>query len=218
MLVQRVDPRPHGLFDERALVRAAAIHDCVGDLFPEERVTVARAVAGRQREFATGRRLARELLSELGFAASPLTAGADRVPCWPAGAVGSIAHADGFCVVAVARSADFSSLGVDLESDEPLDAELREIVGVGVEPPDEMDDFGRWAKAMFCVKEAVYKSWFSCQRTALEFSDVDARVDSRRGWFEATARKNGVARTFQGRVFRRDGWILAGTAIEALAP
>ena len=217
MLAQLSIPRVYGLFDERVWVRAAGIVDCVDALFPEEQVTIARAVPRRQREFATGRLLARELLGELGFAASPLVAGADRVPCWPAGAVGSIAHADGFCVVAVARSGDFSCLGVDLETDAPLEAELRDIVCGSAEPPATVDDFGRWAKAVFCVKEAVYKSWFSCQQAALEFSDVDARVDLARGRFEATAAKDGVSRTVQGRVIRRDGWILAGTATEAAA-
>lgn len=217
MLAELSIPRLHGLFDERVFLRAAEIHDRVGELLGEERVTIARAVPQRQWEFATGRSLARELLAELGFTASPLTAGTDRVPVWPVGAVGSIAHADGFCVVAVARSAEFTSLGIDLEADEPLEAELRTIVCGGVEPPASAEDLGRWAAAVFCVKEAVYKCWFPCQRTALEFSDVDARVDLPCGRFDATASKDGVTRTFQGRVFRRDGWIFAGTAVEASA-
>lgn len=218
MFAQLSIPRLHGLFDDRVSLRAAGIHDCVEELFPEERVAIARAVTQRQWEFATGRLLARELLAEIGIEASPLASGVDRVPRWPVGAVGSIAHAEGLCVVAVARSADFLSLGVDLESDGRLDAEVQEIVCAGVEPPTHGDDVGRWAKAVFCVKEAVYKAWFSCHRMALEFSEVEVRLDLARGRFEATASKNGVAREFRGHVFRREGWIIAGTATEAVTP
>lgn len=216
MLAPLTIPRTDGLFDERVRVRTVAIENRELQLFPVERTAMVRAVESRRWEFASGRVLARELLNEVGFCDVAIPTRADRTPQWPAGAVGSIAHADGVCVAAVGRSEDFDSIGIDLESDEPLEDELRSIVCVNATCGDRaaIDD-SAWAKAVFCVKEAVYKCWFPVTRIPLEFSDVTAEVELGRGSFEAVACGGGVTREFRGRVIRRDGWILAGTAWEA---
>ena len=64
---------------------------------------MAAAVDKRQREFATGRRLAHGLLTELGVGGGPLLPGRDRAPIWPDGVVGTISHSRAWCVVAAAR-------------------------------------------------------------------------------------------------------------------
>ena len=97
-------------------VRVAAIADYTDGLWPTEATAIEAAVEKRRFEFSTGRMLARELMAELGFAAGPIDRGANRQPVWPAGLVGSITHADGLVVAAVARNSGLRGLGVDLET------------------------------------------------------------------------------------------------------
>lgn len=71
--------------------------------FPDEADLIARAVEGRRNEFLTGRRCAHEALTLLGFPPAPLLSGPRREPLWPAGAVGSITHCNGYRAAAVCR-------------------------------------------------------------------------------------------------------------------
>jgi 4'-phosphopantetheinyl transferase EntD len=100
------------------------VRDEVAALLPEEAAEIAKAVAKRRFEFATGRACARQALAQLGVAPLALVSGPDRAPLWPAGVVGSISHTDRWCAAAVARARDVAALGIDLEPDEPLAPEL----------------------------------------------------------------------------------------------
>lgn len=141
-------------------------------LHAAEAACVANAVAKRRREFAAGRHAARLALARLGILDFALLPDAQRVPRWPAGVVGSIAHCEGCCVAGVARSERVSGIGLDVEPATPLDDELHALVaspreltacgGAGVDP----------GKLLFCAKEAFYKCYFPAARQALEFRDV----------------------------------------------
>jgi 4'-phosphopantetheinyl transferase EntD len=214
MLAPLTIPALDGLFEAEVRVRAGEIHNCAAALTREEQAIVAHAVRRRRQEFASGRLLAHELLAAMGIDRAPLLSDVDRTPIWPDGIVGSIAHSGSLCVVAVARSKDVRSIGVDVEPCEPLNEELTSVVCSA----DELIDFvdrGLAATTIFCIKEAVYKAWYSLNRVPLEFSDVTVRLDLDRERFEATAGRNGVTMRCVGSVFRRDGWILAGVALEA---
>ncbi len=69
----------------------------------------------RELEFRVGRALAREALARLGVKGHPLLPAETREPQWPAGIVGSITHCEGVGAVAVAETAQFCGLGIDLE-------------------------------------------------------------------------------------------------------
>src|SRR5437763_335927 len=96
---------PIGALFDGFVVTAQAVPTALdGQLYPEERACIARAVPKRRAEFATGRVCARQALERLGVAVGPLLPHPDRSPAWPPGIVGSISHTDGYCAVAVAEA------------------------------------------------------------------------------------------------------------------
>ncbi|MFT4539643.1 MAG: 4'-phosphopantetheinyl transferase EntD [Planctomycetota bacterium] len=169
-----------GLFGEGVLTRLAPISEQVEDLHPEEWRAVAHTVPARQREFATGRRLAHELIREIGVPDVPLVPREDRVPCWPDGIVGSISHSADHCAVAVARSDSWKSLAVDVEPHLPLEPELWDLICTPAErswlsrAPDRWR--GSLARVIFSAKESVYKAIYPMLRRMLEFHDVQLEL------------------------------------------
>ncbi|SNS38549.1 4'-phosphopantetheinyl transferase EntD (siderophore biosynthesis) [Antarctobacter heliothermus] len=131
------------------------------DLFPEEAAVMTRACPARRAEFAAGRQAARRAMARLGLDPTPIPMGPDRAPVWPDGIVGSISHAQGLCLAVVARARDVLSLGVDVEGDAPLTAELIPEICL----PEELallPDAARPALAtrLFSAKEAAYKAHY----------------------------------------------------------
>lgn len=154
-------------------------------LFPEEQAVVARAVDGRRREFATGRRCARLSLAALGLAAQPLLPGPQGEHRWPAGVVGAMSHCDGYRVAAVARATDLAALGVDAETAARLPDGVLEAVSL----PEERADLARlgrtapevpWDRLLFSAKESVYKVWFPLARRPLGFEEARLRFTRER--------------------------------------
>lgn len=126
----------------RAITAADEAH-----LHPTEAAHVSRAVDKRRFEYATGRRLLRELLAtDVTIPTAP-----DRKPVFPDDTVGSLAHDDTVAVAAVARADAFTALGIDVEPTLPLD----EAMAAVILRPDETID----AHLAFTLKEAVYKAW-----------------------------------------------------------
>ena len=117
---------------------------------------VTRARAKRRHEFLWGRVQARHVLGVLG-ARGPVGRAPSGAPMWPAGICGSISHAPGMAVAAAAPIERFAAIGIDLETEGPLAPHLVPRV---VSDSDRVDglDAGRAAKAIFCIKEAVYKA------------------------------------------------------------
>ncbi len=162
-------------------VAVAAGVPCDDDdaLFASERQAVLHAVAARRREFTAGRLCARAALKKLGTAAVAIPT-LRRAPLWPAGVVGSISHVDTCVVAAVARSADYRALGVDVELDVPLCDKVwslvctaREIACLLMLPAGER---GRCAKLLFSVKECFYKCQDACVQTTLDFVDIEVTL------------------------------------------
>ncbi|MGH3456338.1 MAG: 4'-phosphopantetheinyl transferase family protein, partial [Nocardioidaceae bacterium] len=106
-----------------------------------------------------------------------LLPGADGVPVWPDGFIGSLTHCDGYRGAAVARAHQIRGLGIDAEPHDALPDGVRELVLRDEERarsraltavwPDM-----HWDRVVFCAKEAVYKAWFPLTRQWLGFSDV----------------------------------------------
>jgi 4'-phosphopantetheinyl transferase EntD len=193
-------------------------------LLPEEEACLPpRAVEKRRREYTAGRAAAREVLARFGIRDFPLRAGADRAPVWPAGIVGSLSHCGNLCGVAVARDTVFSGIGLDVEHDRPLeDAILARICSEVERAHLEALPGGRerWAIAMFCAKESVYKCHYPLARTFLDFHDVSIRLDPGAGRFAATIHPAGDGdalgsaafprRRLRGRFARNGSYFLAG--------
>jgi 4'-phosphopantetheinyl transferase EntD len=191
-------------------------------LYPEELSYVARAVPKRQAEFGVARICARRAMAELGIAPCPLVPYPDRSPRWPEGIVGSITHAAGYCAVVVSRSSRARGLGLDAESDSPLEPNVEaristvsELRWLGTRPAAERAWLG---KLLFCAKEAFYKCQYPTTREFLEFREVELFIDVPGSTFsvQRIARTGETWRSvaaMRGRFLRAGGLILTGAAM-----
>ena len=188
-------------FGEDVLCDVVSVEGDDAALWPAERELVAAAVPARRREFAAGRACARRLLGELGFEPAALLRSGDRAPLWPAGATGSIAHDRRLCAVAVARGDRVAALGIDVEPDEPLEADLwpelfvaNELKALGSCPRHAR---GNVARTLFSAKECVYKATHALVRESLGFRDVEIRLAPGGRRFRARVLGDGVLEGFQ---------------------
>ena len=158
--------------------------------FPTELDEMPRAVDSRRREYVAGRVAAHRAMEKLGLSARPVLSNRSRAPSWPRGLVGSLSHNKTTCIAVVARASQVKSLGVDVEDDSPLGADLVATICTLEErawlATQSEDDRGRLAKLIFCAKEAVYKCQFPVSHKVLDFDAVLVTPDVDTGQFEAT--------------------------------
>ena len=226
------DPWIGALFGPDVLTGSLALEDAdPARLAPAEAALAARFGPRRARAFAAGRLCARPLLAALGAGGAPLGIASHRAPAWPPGVVGSISHGAGLCVVAVARGGAVRGLGVDVESDAPLDPEVRRRVCSAGEARwlEELGDAeaGRLAKLLFSAKEAVYKCVHPLLQRPLGFSAVEIRVvaggDAGAGRFTARALEpagpgaRALLAGLEGAWAFRAGRVLTGATLRARA-
>lgn len=208
------------------VVAVEAYDDSVpAPLFPEEEALIAGAAPQRRREFATGRRLARAALAQLGHPEAPLLIGERGAPIWPAGVVGAITHCDGYRAAVAGSSSAVAALGVDAEPDEPLPDGVLEVIARRKERKRlaelaAADDRIRWDRLLFCAKEAVYKAWFPLTGRWLGFEEVLVTVDPENRRFAADipagATVNDVPLTgFAGRWLSGRGLLITAIAVPA---
>jgi len=142
------------------VVQLDQVSDYTGNLFPEELELVKKANKARRIEFSTGRYISRYLLTGMGFKECPILRDESGRPLWPHGVIGSIAHKNMVCLVALSCSDHYRSLGADIELVEPLDqpvwsvftteAELVDLTSQGITEAEAIN-------IVFSVKEALYK-------------------------------------------------------------
>ena len=201
--------------------RSAVEDDPLRRLLPEEAEQIRNAVESRRREFTTTRSLAREALKELGIVAGPILQLPTRAPLWPDGVVGSITHCEGYRAVAVAKTAEVFSVGIDAEPHRPLPAEVRGHVMVDRErawiatAPAGI----HWDRVLFSAKESVYKTCFPVTGMWLGFEDVVITFDDSDKSFKALLPTTFVfatkpeLRELQGRFLVEDDLILTAITI-----
>ena len=202
-----------GLFGSEVHIDASSFCAGATGLSAAEQALVAGAVQKREREFATGRLLARRLLAELGYVDFELLRDSDRVPIWPENVVGSISHKEDLCIVAVASARDRAGLGLDVEPDQPVKPGLERLVC----RPRERDwvesaaasEQGRRCRAVFSAKEAVYKAFFPRLRRFWGFHDVEVEFELDDDRFRAQLPASADRSEVDGRILRRNGWILS---------
>ena len=139
----------------------AVADGALGDVHPTEAALVASAVDRRRREFAAGR----QLLHRLTGTSDAILRGPDGAPAVPAGWRATLAHDDTVAVAAASCDPAVTALGIDVEPDTPLDADLAHVIL----REDERDIDAHQA---FCLKEAVYKAWSTGGGAMLDFHDV----------------------------------------------
>lgn len=150
----------------------------VAGLSASEYLSVARSVPLRQREFASGRALLREVI---GFGGS-IPVRENRSPQLPAGIVGSLAHDRQFAVAAISRHPDVLSLGIDIEPMDPLNADMARVI---LRSDEHLD-----AHLAFTLKEATYKAWSGLGGRMLDHGDVRLSLNGDR--FDAEVRPDDV--------------------------
>jgi 4'-phosphopantetheinyl transferase EntD len=163
--------------DAFALLGARVVaHHCLADesaiptVPPAEAVAVERAVLSRRAEFAAARACARASLAVLGRPDSVIPANPDRSPSWPSGIVGSISHADGYCI-AVTASESSGSVGVDVEAVGRVTDDIASAVMLPSAADPELT-----RTLVFAAKEALYKAQHPLTRRWLDFHDVEVSV------------------------------------------
>ncbi|MGH8127503.1 MAG: 4'-phosphopantetheinyl transferase family protein [Gammaproteobacteria bacterium] len=215
-----------GLFPEDVITEVAAPWMWSANLAREEQIIIGNAVDKRRREFTAGRACARGILKQFGFSEN-LTIGKDKygAPVWPEGIVGSISHTADVCVVSIGRqSPELISLGVDIEKDTRLDADLVNLVCDELEKDlccnGQIDDSLRLAKVIFSAKESVYKCLYPIIKTVLDFQDVHIQLDVLEQKFISTTSCdfNGdfVERACNGRFFYEEGHIYTGCTLSVI--
>lgn len=202
-----------GLFPPGVVVASVVISENRDPAHADEAAFVARAVPSRQAEFAAGRAAARHCLRALNQPATPIPAGPNRQPIWPAGFSGSIAHSAGIAVAAMRRGLP---LGLDIEPDEPIEPELWPLICT----EDELAalpiaDRGAYVRHMFCAKEAAYKAQFPLTGALLDFGALSVRLCETEFVARFCRPVGGFAQghEIRGRLQRSQGLIVTGVAL-----
>jgi 4'-phosphopantetheinyl transferase EntD len=219
-------PHPPRLDDLKSLLPAqvevvlSAQAPAAGQRLPDaEMAAIASMRPNRRSEFVHGRTCARAALAALGFPDRAIPVGTSREPVWPNGVVGSISHYGPIAAAVTARREVVSALGIDLESDSPLDAELLAMIC----RPDERERLNQIdrplvaAKLLFSAKESIFKCIWPTVRRFVDFQDVGIRVDVDAGAFTPVDWTDNlpapVMRRIAGRYLLRDGWIMTTACI-----
>ena len=99
-------------------------------------------------------------------------------PVWPVELVGSLAHDAIFAAAVVAQSEEFGGVGIDVEVPERLDTIVSRLIATD----DEQRQFAEIPfgdKALFSIKEAVFKSLDPTDRHFRDFHEVEVNVQRR---------------------------------------
>ena len=195
------------------------IGDHVATLASEERQLMANANEQRRRQFAAGRRLAREGLDHLGMSIRPILRN-ERRPIWPDFVVGSIAHTQHLAVCAMAKTNEYQGIGVDVETISAVDGRVAERILDDAERDwIEYQQIPEWRTAMFSAKEAIYKATNPITGEFLGFRDVTLTVDENALSFTARTASDSKAgkliESARGYFHRIEGHWLTTFVIEA---
>ncbi|MBY5926983.1 MULTISPECIES: 4'-phosphopantetheinyl transferase [unclassified Halomonas] len=134
------------------------------------------AVAKRRDEYRAGRLCAVYALGLLGIDSGVPGRGADRLPRWPPGVLGSISHCSDLALSAVASSDLYAGVGIDVE--QCLDADEADSVAEVVASGAELLHLPGWLSRpmavtlLFSAKEAIYKAIFPDLKRYVDFAEV----------------------------------------------
>lgn len=148
------------------------------ELAAEEAVHAAGMTAGRRREFAAGRRVARQALATLGEPSIGIPMRPGGEPLWPEGISGSLSHTTTHAAALVTKRTRYASVGVDLDDSRPIgdaaaaqlmtNEEIEVVIAQGWAPN------GRAAQNVaFSAKEALFKCQYPLTgNRELDFDEV----------------------------------------------
>ena len=144
-------------------------------LTPSERNIVRYAVPKRVEEFATGRFSAKQALKKLGVADPEILAGSSNEPIWPTGFCGSISHSKNICMAVAAKTEDYLSVGIDVETiHKEISDDAKKIINNQSEVKwlTELDHKNTYQILILSVKETIYKLIFPITQQYFYFDAV----------------------------------------------
>ncbi|OBQ66798.1 4'-phosphopantetheinyl transferase family protein [Mesorhizobium loti] len=166
---------PHGVRTGCRLIRE-------GDethLLPEEARSIPARQPAMRRASGAARWIAHRLLADIGIKNIAIPRAPSGAPVWPHGTIGSLAHDDDMAVAAVARIADMSSLGIDVEPALPLPDDVFALVATGADRMDTADQHLA-GRILFAAKEAVYKAVYPLDHQVLGYEDITVDLNTGR--------------------------------------
>ena len=146
-------------------------------LTAEEDSSLAGCAVTVRRHAGAARLAARELLAERGWPHWPMPRSHGQPPDWPTGLCGSLSHCASHAAAALASRYAWLSVGIDVESAEPIDPDVLGIVATSDELRVVASDL-LLGKVLFCAKEAAYKAIFALDRLFLEPRQVVVDLNS----------------------------------------
>jgi len=157
--------------------------DGKGDVYAEELALVGNVADKRRTEFIAGRLAAKQALAELGVNDFPLLKGGKGEPLWPTGVVGSISHTQDICIASVSNADDLLGLGVDIEVQRVLKADIQRVICREEELSLHWHADTQLAKLiLFSAKESVYKALYPTQQRFIGFKEVRVEFDDELGF------------------------------------
>lgn len=145
------------------------------ELLPQERELFQLGISAVRQRSGAARRMARELLLQMGYPCRPILKDSGGVPVWPRGVIGSLSHADHFAGAAIASICDFASIGVDVELVGDLPHEIVDVVATEHEKMAIGNDLAAY-RSLFSIKEAIYKAAYAADRKFRDFHDVEVNM------------------------------------------
>jgi|SRR5450631_2421742 4'-phosphopantetheinyl transferase EntD len=167
------------LLPSRALggVRAIQPGDENG-LTCNERLSLGNRVVESMRASGAARSIARALSASVGYIDREFPRSLTGSPIWPGGLIGSLAHDEEFAAAVLCPASRLGGIGIDVEPIGHIDAAVARLILC----PDELKSAisaTLTPKAVFCIKEAVFKAVHPADGIFLEFHDVHLDFPSR---------------------------------------
>lgn len=147
----------------------------------EEWQIVEHAGKKRQREFASGRHYAHQLLQKMGCGQRIIGRDEHGIPLWPGGLSGSISHTDDYCTVLLTRRDEFASVGIDLEASSRLKRSLwsRLLTENEITDLQAIEDITEQtcrAATLFSAREAFYKCDYPLHHEHIPLARVEFAI------------------------------------------
>lgn len=166
------------------------VADFFDELSPSEQAIAPSNNLARQQQFASGRRVAKFALRQLGNPTEEILK-IEKVPQFPMGTVGNIAHSKSIAFAATSKSEDFLGIGVDVL---PVNAVSSKVAKRAL-LDEEQSVVARRASpnlntVYFCAKEAVYKAVHPLTQELLTLPDAHVDFDEATHTFKVRATTN----------------------------
>jgi len=193
------------------VIKIDAIINCQSGLYPDEKKLISSFSLGRKREFTAGRVLAREALVELERKPCSILSDKNGCPIWPDSIVGSISHKGRICTAFLGLKERVTSVGIDLELQEPLQQPMwssfatdEEVIQANVTNFSDEN----FANMVFSAKEAFYKCIYPIAReTTPKVKEILIEINNLDGLFSLNTSFDGCI--CEGRMLLRSPYILA---------